>query len=308
MREKSLAGRLALAALGCFGSVALCGARAAQPEKPRPTFADVRYGPHERNVLDFWQAPSEKPAPLVIFIHGGGFRSGSKEKLDARVLRRLLDAGISVAAINYRLVQNAPLPAAHQDACRAVQFLRSKAEAWNIDKARVGAFGGSAGAQLCMWLAMHDDMADPDSPDPVCRESSRLACVATMGGQTSMHFDWWKKHIPGYAEPHRDLTELFGTSDPTEQHRIATAISALDLVSPDAPPIFMSYGMAPDAPVPSDPRRARGWKVHHVNFGVALKKKMDALGIEAHLKYPGAKTKYASVAEFLIAKLAGRWG
>ncbi len=271
--------------------------------KPAPTFANVSYGPHQRHVLDFWKATSDRPAPLVVFIHGGGFRAGSKEKLNARWLRQFLSAGISVAALNYRYVTQAPLPAAHEDCRRALQFLRSKASQWNIDKTRIGAFGGSAGAQLCMWLAFHDDMAKPDSSDPVERESTRLTCVATMGGQTTMDFDWWKKHIPGYKRPHRDLTELFGTSDPTKIQQIVREISALSLISADDPPIYMTYGMRPDAPIPKNPNRARGWMVHHVAFGLALKEKMDRLGIEAHLVYPGVRSEYASLADFLIAKL-----
>ena len=47
-----------------------------------PTFADVPYGPHARNVLDFWQAKSERPTPVVVFIHGGGFTSGDKSKAE----------------------------------------------------------------------------------------------------------------------------------------------------------------------------------------------------------------------------------
>jgi len=285
-------------------SVSVCLGQGAG--KPAPTHADVAYGPHERNVLDLWQAESAKPTPFVVFIHGGGFRGGSKEKLDGRTLRVLLDAGISVAAINYRLISNAPLPAAHHDACRALQFIRSKAGEWNLDKGRVGAFGGSAGAQICMWLAFHDEMADPDAPDPVRRESSRLTCVATNGGQTTLDFEWWQKWIPGCDAPHRDPSEIFGVGSREEYAKKVGQISALSLITADDPPIHMSYGMAPDAPVPTDPQRARGWKVHHVMFGVKLKEKMDALGIEADLKYPGASSTYDSVAEFLITKLSGR--
>jgi acetyl esterase len=76
---------------------------------PKPTQANFKYGPHERNVFDFWQAKSDQPTPLVIFIHGGGFVGGDKNNLNSRSLQQLLDAGISVAAINYRFVQHAPL-------------------------------------------------------------------------------------------------------------------------------------------------------------------------------------------------------
>jgi acetyl esterase len=273
------------------------------PSKPAPQQKNVAYGPHERNVLDLWQAKSEKPTPLVVYIHGGGFRAGSKESLNAGTLRELLDAGISVAAVNYRFVSHAPLPAAHHDCRRALQFLRSKAGAWNLDKTRVGAFGGSAGAQLCMYLAFHDDMADRDSDDPIARESTRLTCVATNGGQTTMDVEWWKKHIPDYDAPHRNFFETFGVKTKEEYLKKVADVSALSLISKDDVPIFMTYGMKPDDPVPDDARRARGWKVHHVVFGVKLKEKMDALGIEADLKYPGARTTYRSVSHFFIEKL-----
>ena len=65
-----------------------------------------------------------------------------------------------------------------------------------------------------------------------------------------------------------------------------------------------AYGMAPGDPVPDDPKRARGWKVHHVMFGIKLKEKMDRLGIEADLKYPDAQTTYRSNAHFFIERLA----
>lgn len=271
--------------------------------KPAPTHSDVRYGPHERNVLDFWQAKSATSAPLVIYIHGGGFRGGSKESLSATVLRALQDAGISVAAIHYRLVHQAKLPAAHHDARRALQFLRFKADDWNIDKNRVGAFGGSAGAQLCMWLAFHDEMAKPASEDPIERESTRLACVATTGGQTTMDMDWWRKWIPGYTAPHRDLNELFDATNSEKLRELVADISALSLISADDTSIFMTYAMAPGDPIPAEARQAKGWKVHHVMFGVKLKEKMDQLGLEADLKYPGATTTYNSIPHYFIAKL-----
>jgi len=277
--------------------------RTPQKQAVQPTQTDVRYGPHERNVLDFYQARSDKPVPLALYIHGGGFRGGSKKSGNQGTLQELLAAGISVVAIEYRLVPEYPLPTAHRDSLRALQFIRSRADRWNIDKKRIGAFGGSAGAQICMWLAFHDEMADPQSRDPLKRESSRLTCVATNGGQTTMNVAWWKKWVPGYGEPHRSPNEVFGDVTDEELGRIVADISALSLITKDDPPIFMSYGMAPDAPAPGDPARARGWKVHHVIFGIKLKEKMDSLGVEADLRYPGAETRYGSIADFFIAKL-----
>ena len=282
--------------------------QSAGADKPTPTHADVSYGPHAQNVFDIWLPEQEKPAPLVLFIHGGGFRGGSKNQLGRSTVRQYLNAGIAVGAIEYRFVSHAKLPAAHHDCRRALQLIRSKAEEWNVDKTRVGAFGGSAGAQICMWLAFHSDMADPTSDDPIARESTRLTCVATTGGQTTMDFSWWQRWIPGYASPHRDPKESFDYNSAEELQAIVADISALSLVSPEDPPIHMQYGQNPNDPIPADPRKARGWKIHHVMFGIKLKERMDELGVEAILQHRGLPSSYGSKERFVIKKLTEKGG
>ena len=171
---------------------------------PQPTLSSVRYGPHERHILDFWKAESATPTPLLFVIHGGGWTGGSKERLDRFAdPKAILAAGISIAAINYRYVPQAveagiepPVKAPLHDAARALQFVRSKAAEWNLDKARVGAAGGSAGACSSLWLAFHDDLADPGSDDPVARESSRLWCAAVTGAQTTLDPQQMKQWTP----------------------------------------------------------------------------------------------------------------
>ena len=77
-------------------------------DMPKPTHAGVKYGPHPRHVFDFWQAKSDQPTPLVLVIHGGGWNAGSKESANRIAnVKALLDAGISVAANNYRYVPQA---------------------------------------------------------------------------------------------------------------------------------------------------------------------------------------------------------
>src|SRR4051794_20804113 len=65
--------------------------------RPTPTAAKVAYGDHERQVFDFWQAKSEQPTPLVLFIHGGGWVNGDKNGIGAGEIQGYLDKGISVA-------------------------------------------------------------------------------------------------------------------------------------------------------------------------------------------------------------------
>ena len=84
--------RAAAFAAACAFSL-LGGKALAQPDRPKPApdVRDARYGPHERNVLDLWKAKSDRPAPLLVFIHGGGFRAGDKSNLAPALLTRCLE-------------------------------------------------------------------------------------------------------------------------------------------------------------------------------------------------------------------------
>ena len=244
------------------------------------THRDISYGPNERNVLDLYLAESAEPAPLYVFIHGGGFSGGDKANIPPELLGRLLNAGISVSAINYRLSGTDPYPAAMKDSVRALQFLRHKAKEWNVDPTRVAAGGGSAGGGITFWIGFRNDFADPGSSDPVERESTRLTCIASWNTQSSYDPNFIRTIIPGPAYAHPALQEFFRvTQEQFETSRARTVFeeaSAINYVSKDAPPTFVWYAranvMMPDLPA--------GHGIHHPKFGEVLKKKMDALGVE----------------------------
>src|SRR5689334_11153301 len=174
------------------------------PARPEPTQADIVYGKDsERQKFDFWQAKSDKPTPVVLLIHGGGWTGGDKRTYGANMIDPFLKEGISVAAINYRFILQAmdqgvepPVKGCLHDAARALQTIRSKAKEWNVDPKRVGSTGGSAGACTSLWLALHNDIADPKSNDPVARQSSRLTCAAVTGAQTSLDPKELRQWIP----------------------------------------------------------------------------------------------------------------
>ena len=160
--------------------------KAAAPSGPKPTLADVAYGDHPKQVLDFWKAESDRPDPARVRHPRRRMDGGEQERWSVDAGQDMLEAGISVVAIKYRFVSRSHRPTASKppvkwplhDAARALQFVRSKAGEWNLDKTRIGAAGGSAGACSSLWLAFHDDLADPESDDPVARESTRLWCAA----------------------------------------------------------------------------------------------------------------------------------
>jgi acetyl esterase/lipase len=255
---------------------------AGQGAKRPPTVSNASYGPHERNVIDFWKADGDGPRPLLVFIHGGGFVGGDKSQVAPRMLSQMLDAGISFASINYRYSTTQPFPGPMHDGARAVQFLRTKASEWNIDPKKIAAYGGSAGAGISMWLAFHDDLAQPASDDPILRQSSRLACAGSLGGQSSYDPLVIREWIGGRAWKHPALLPFYGlksfdeVNDP-KWKPIFDEASAITHLTADDPPVFMIYSEA-DEPLPADARPGQG--IHHPIFGHKLKEKMDALGIE----------------------------
>jgi acetyl esterase/lipase len=271
-----------------------------------PSYGEVSYGPHPRNVLDFWKADGQGPRPLLVYIHGGGWTGGDK-KQDTAKYQAFLDKGISCAAINYRLTGEDPLPAPVHDAARAIQFLRTKAGEWNIDTKHIALTGGSAGACTSMWLLLHDDLADPQATDPVLRESTRVCAASVDAGQTSID----PKVIEGWLGPnvlkHRminmsvgELT-IEGALKNYEKHKaLYVEFSPYNHVDGKDPPLLMTY--------PGDmtlPSKDAGHGIHHPVYGIKMKEKSDSVGHECHLLISevSKSDKYASPGEFLMAKL-----
>ncbi|MDC0547619.1 alpha/beta hydrolase [Opitutales bacterium] len=275
------------------------------PGVPNPTHSEVRYGTHDRNVLDFWKAKSEKPTPVAFIIHGGGWKGGSKERLnrfaDPNIL---LEAAISVVAINYRYVtsdESPPVKAPLHDAARALQFVRSQAKKWNLDKKRIGAAGGSAGACSSLWLAFHDDLADPKNKDPILRESSRLQCAAVTGAQTTLDPKQMKEWTPNSKYGgHAFGLHPFDTFLKKRKEIMPwiKEYSPYANVTKDDPPIFLQYNSPPAlGQVQKDP-------THTSNFGVKLQDQCIANGVKCELYYPsGPKTKHSDTTSFLITHL-----
>lgn len=294
---------LLLLAFATSGAFAQRPERQRQPaNRPAPDLANEHYGPHERHVLDLWKAKSGKPAPLVVYIHGGGFRAGSKDGYNPA---SLLAKGISVMAINYRLSPEVTFPAHYMDCARAIQYARAHAKEWNIDPKRIGATGGSAGAGTSLWIGFHDDMADPANPDPVLRESTRLSCMAVMGAQSTYDPHVIKEWVGEAASKHPALEgfyglkpEQYGTPAARETFTKAAAITHL---TKDDPPVWAFYS-EPRGPLPAGAKP--GYGIHHINFGLKLKEQMDKLGIECTIRHADEKADTAQeVVDFFVKHL-----
>ena len=272
--------------------------RGPRPKVPPPDVKDHHYGKARRQAFDLWQAKSDKPTPLVLYIHGGGFRGGDKRSISRELLAQCLKAGISYASINYRLTDEVAYPHTHLDAARALQTLRHNARRWSLDPNRVASTGGSAGAGISMWLAFHDDLADPNSTDPVARQSTRLICIAVRGGQCSYDHRFNQSiGLPGF-EKHPFFLPFYGIKadeiDSPRQKRLAKDAAAITHVTKDDAPALLNYNV-PNKPVTE--QTPMGAIVHHPIFGVVLKKKMDALGVECVVQWPG-HPKEGRISEF----------
>jgi len=287
MLDLMLRGGIAALAFTLLGLAA--GAAPPAEEKPPPTRANVRYGPHADNRLDFWQAEADAPTPVVLFIHGGGWNARDKSVIKAETLKALLAAGISVAAVDYRLLRTAPFPAPFLDVARAVQFVRYRAGEWGLDSRRFGAYGGSAGGCMSLWLAYHDDLADPNSEDPVARQSTRLRCAAGQGAQTSVDPFTVAKWLGSFILQHPNWLRMYGVAEMADlrapkYERLRRDLSPIEQVGPGDPPVFLEYG---GRDVPLSPKTPLPIAIHHPRFGDRLKAKTDRLGLVCLLRVSG---------------------
>lgn len=292
------------------------GVFAADP--PAPTRSDVAYGSHPKQVMHFWQAPSSTPTPLVFFIHGGGWQNGNRMNAALlAILPNLMEHGISAVSIEYRFIQEAlaeglepPVQAPLRDAARALQFVRSQAQDWNIDPKRVIAMGGSAGACSSLWLAFHDDMADPGNEDPIARQSTRLLSAAVIGAQTTLDPAQMQEWTPNsrygghafgiFKEGGKPLEQDFAAFL-AKREQIEPWIqeySPYALVTQDDPSVYLYYSAKPGLGEPQkDP-------THTSNFGVKLQERLRAVGVASELVYPEAPgVQHKNVEDYLIAML-----
>lgn len=173
------------------------------------TFADIPYGNDPKNGYDLIlpnTSSSSSLSPLVIFFHGGGFIQGNKNSLYKKpiVMKEMegyLDAGIAVANVNYRLLENNEtegLMKCLRDAQHALQNIKAGSPENGIDPDRIVLRGTSAGASLSLWLALSDDMSQADSSNPILRESTRVAGAVVENTQSTLDITKWEDVLSAF--------------------------------------------------------------------------------------------------------------
>lgn len=276
------------------------------------TYANEKYGSHERNVFDIWLAKSDKPSPLVVYIHGGGFIGGDKSRYyDSEDWVRFLDAGVSIATINYRFMNQPPygILASMSDSKRCLQYIRYNAEKYNVDKNKIACSGGSAGAGTSLWLAFSDEMADEKNEDPVLRESTKISCAGAFATQSTYDILRWAEilSLPLNQTPEElhIIARAFGIKSAegvnlSNQTEIREELDFLGRMDKNAAPFFVFNRREGGVPTNDDELQ------HHPVHAKALKEQAEKVGVEAIVYAPKIGIVHESgkdLVDFFLEKL-----
>jgi acetyl esterase/lipase len=208
---------------------------------------DLAYVPggHERQKLDLYLPPTGSRWPLVVSIHGGAFRMGSKDGEAAATAGALVARGFAVAAINYRLSQHAIFPAQIEDCKAAVRWLRANASRYGYDPDRVASFGGSAGGHLAAMLGTAGDVKAFDvGANPGV--SSRVQAVVDFFGPTDfLQMDAHRLNAQAMVHdtPDSPESQLVGGPIRDNPDKVARA-NPITYVTKDDPPFLIIHGDA----------------------------------------------------------------
>jgi len=183
--------------------------------------------------LDIYQPKGlKKSRPVLIFIHGGGWRKGKKEDY----LLYLIDfakRGYITATISYRLIPQGRYPAAVEDAKCAVRWIRAHAADYLIDPDKMAVIGGSAGGHLALMIGYSSDVRELDGNCSADTVSSRVQAVVDLYGPVDLTTPYARTHkttLSFLGKPYDAIPEIYAQASP------ATYITA------DDPPTLIFHG------------------------------------------------------------------
>ena len=218
--------------------------RARAPNVPEGTriLRNLAYLPngHERQKLDLYLPPQSEgsaPLPLIVWVHGGAYRGGSKENCRSA---RFLHHGYAAASINYRLSQHAVFPAQLEDGKAAIRFLRANAKKYNIDPNRIGVWGSSAGGHLVTLLGTTSDVNDFDR-GPNLHVSSSVRAVCDYFGPTDFTKMSDFESRMDHDAPDSPESQLVG--GPVQENKEACKrANPITYISKNDPPFLICHG------------------------------------------------------------------
>ena len=186
-------------------------------------------------LLDIYCPKTATNSPLIVWIHGGAWRKGSKGS-GGRV-RWMTEHSYAVADINYRLSQEAVFPAQIHDCKAAIRWLRAHAETYGYDADRFGVAGSSAGGHLAALLGTSGDAKNLEGTlGSHIEYSSRVQAVCDMWGPTD-----FLQMGGGHNRPQSPESLLIG--GPIQEHKTKVAVAnPITYVSEDDPPFLLIHG------------------------------------------------------------------
>jgi acetyl esterase/lipase len=203
---------------------------------------DLEYGRADGRAmrLDLYlPEKSQKALPLLIWIHGGAWMSGSKDDLSPAL--RFTADGYAVAHVGYRLSQEAKFPAQIHDCKAAVRWLRANAQTYNLDPNKFVAWGGSAGGHLVALLGTTGGAAELEGRVNDLKESSRVQAVVDWFGPTDFLQIGNAESDLQHNAPDSPESKLIG-GPVLENKDKAVKASPISYVSKDAPPFLIMHG------------------------------------------------------------------
>ncbi len=235
---------LTLACLPAFIAVALAQPSATWESRlPAGTIAhrDVAYvaNGHERQKLDLFLPKDGTNLPIIINIHGGAFKMGSKEQ---GVPTEYLAQGYAVASINYRLSQHAKFPAQIEDCKAAVRWLRAHASEYRLDPNHFAAWGASAGGNLAAMLGTTGDTKEFDIGANLDQTSRVQAVVDYFGPTDFLQMD--AHRLPNgqvHDAANSPESELIGGAIQDNKAKTAKA-NPITYVTTGDPPFLICHG------------------------------------------------------------------
>lgn len=181
--------------------------------------------------------------PLVVYLHGGGWSTGSKSDGASERAAALAGNGVVVAAVDYRLAPASVFPAQLHDVKGAVRWLRAHADALRIDGGRIGIWGASAGAYLASLAALSPgDAALEGDVGGNARQSSAVQAVVHWFGQTDLAVSAHRTPIEAKLLPFAFEAGLLGTADQGEIAQKSAGLSLPARATASAPPFFIAHG------------------------------------------------------------------
>jgi acetyl esterase/lipase len=207
------------------------------------TWKDLAYArAGDRDLyLDLYAAQdAREPQPVILWIHGGAWRMGSKEHPPAL---RLVERGYAVASTSYRLSQEAIFPAQIHDCKAAVRWLQAHAGAYGLDPARVGAWGASAGGHLAALLGTSGGVSELEGELGSPGYSSRVQAVCDFFGPTDFRRMNDVPGAMGHDAPDSPESQLIGAPIQQNPDKVARA-NPITYVDPGDPPFLIVHGDA----------------------------------------------------------------